>query len=117
MSIPVSFAHFHNPLFFAGRNWGEKIDVRNRAKGSVVMTYDRQNKELCVQCEGKTTYIPSSNIVSYEPIPESLSAQAMHFAEAIPNPVVNPPKKVSAQASGPHDHVFAGKGGGKTNDR
>lgn len=117
MKINVSFAHLHSPLFFAGRNWGEKIDVKNTAKGKVTMSYDRDSKELQIQCEGKETFIPSSNVVSYEPMPEGLEAQAKHLNTPPVNPLVNPPKgKIKAQASSPMDHVHQGLGGGKTND-
>lgn len=104
----VSFVHLHSPLFFAGRNWGEKIDVKNTAKGKVEMSYDRGEKELLIRCDGHTSYIPSSNIVSYTPLGETHTKAVKPTSDASANPNVN------AQVSGPHDHVFAGLGQGQT---
>lgn len=122
MKVNVAFAHLHGPLFFAKRNWGEKLDIQNTSKGRITMTYDREAKELHLECEGKESYLPSTSIFSYEPIPASLDAMVEHLSTPSANPLVNPPKgkpgpkpKVTAQVSGPHDHVFA-QSPGKTRD-
>lgn len=105
--MEVSFAHLHTPLFFAGRNWGEKLDVRHTAKGKITMTYDKEEKTLHVRCDGLEAYIPSSNLVSYSPLKNPpLKVQEVSHAGAVPG--------MNAQVSGPHDHVFAGLGGGQT---
>lgn len=119
MKLDVIFVHLHNPLFFARKNWGEKIDIRNTAKGKVSLVYDRDTEELEIKCEGSTAFIPKSNIVSYEPMPQEVEVQAIKLLEPVINPLVNkakPGPKTKAQASSPTDHVFAGAGAGKTND-
>lgn len=104
--IDISFLHLHAPLFFANKNWGEKIDTRNTHKGKIEMVYDRDLSEVLIKCEKHVSIIPISNVVSMtpfttEPLPETVShASANH--------------KITAQVSGPHDHVFAGAGAGQT---
>lgn len=107
--LEVSFIHLHSPLFFAKKNWKEKIDSRTDrgpAGGKIVMEYDRSEKELCLTCEGHTAFIPSSNVVSYAPL---------IAATAPVNPIASKGAntRIRAQASTPHDHVFAGPGGGQ----
>lgn len=118
MKIDLSFAHLHGPLFFANKNWGEKLDVKNTAKGKIQLSYDREHKELTVKCDGFTTIVPSSNIVSMTPIPEAMPAQVNQPLEAALNTAVIPPRgpgRPKAQVSGPHDHVFA-QNAGKVRD-
>lgn len=106
--IEVSFVHLHTPLFFAGRNWGEKLDIKNTQKGKIKMFYDRREKELLIQCDGHASYIPSSNMVSYTPVGETHTKAVQPTTNVSANPQIN------AQVSGPHDHVFAGMGAGQT---
>lgn len=116
MKISLSFAHLHTPLFFARINWGEKLDVKNTAKGKLKLTYDRVEKELIVECDGRMTIIPTSNVVSMDPIPESLEAQVTHDMLTPVSPFVPPKGKRTAQASSPMDHVHQGPGNGKVRD-
>lgn len=114
MRIKAAFAHLHSPLFFAKVNWGDKIDVKNTAKGKVELTYDRTNDELEVTLGNKTTFIPKPSIFSWEPLEVEAPRQE---PEIKPEPAKPRQTKLSAQASGPNDHVFAGPGSGKTNDK
>ncbi len=107
--LDVTFIHLHAPLFFAKKNFKEKIDSRidkGPQGGAIEMEYDRSEKELCLKCEGHTAYIPSSNIVSYQTAVASTPAV---------NPIATkgPNTRIRAQASTPHDHVFAGQGAGQ----
>lgn len=108
--VKVVFTHLHAPLFFAKKNWKEKIDARTD-KGpqgaKIEMEYDRDEKELCLRCDVDEIFIPSSNMISY--VPEGKAAAVV---KPTSNASSNP--KIQAQVSGPHDHVFAGQGAGKT---
>lgn len=104
--VKVGFATLHGPLFFAGRNWGEKLDVRNTAKGKFEMEYDTDGSTLTVRCEGKETFLPHTSVFSYEGTTTEKRIEPVSHASANP--------KIQAQVSGPHDHVFAGKGAGQT---
>lgn len=66
--MKIRFAQLHSPLFFAGVNFGDKLDV-NSAKGSgLKMLYDRNTKELNLEYKGKITIMPTeSNVVHMEP--------------------------------------------------
>lgn len=118
--IEISFLHLHSPLFFAKRNWGEKIDSAVHHKGKVEMVYDRELGEVLIKCEKHTSIIPISNVVSMTPVSDSLEEQAAAGPQIVANPLVNPPKGkpgpktiLKPQASSPHDHVFAGPGAGQ----
>lgn len=64
--MKIKFAQLHTPLFFAGINFGEKLDASKRT--GLTMLYDRANKELNVQYAGRSTVIPTeSNVVHMEP--------------------------------------------------
>lgn len=104
--VDITFLHLHTPLFFAGRNWGEKLDKRQTAKGKIEMTYWRENSEVHITCEKHFAIIPISNVVSMTPIP------AEPLVEPVSKAMAN--AKINAQVSGPHDHVFAGLGAGQT---
>jgi hypothetical protein len=134
--ISLDFAELHNPLFLAGTNLNLKLDPVNR-KG-LILSYDREEKELLVEFNGKVAIIPSSNVSSMTPTSpadigytvakpkvnatvspitshsnptrsaNTAPANGLQAANVAPKPV-----KVSAQVSGPQDHVHAGPGNGK----
>lgn len=110
--VTVGFAHLHGPLFFARKNFKEKIDVRSD-KGPdgtpITMEYDRTEKELVIRCGNHEAFIPSSNIVSYAGLD---SVKKIPQVQTTTNVSANP--NLNAQVSGPHDHVFAGLGQGQT---
>lgn len=124
MKINLSFVELHSPLFFAEKNWGQKLELAKVRSGTIRITemiYDRADKELCLRGQSDKGFfegfVPSSNIISYTPLPEGLGALKAPIAELV-NPLVNPPKaKVKAQVGAPNDHVFAGPGAGKTNEK
>lgn len=116
--INLSFVHLHSPLFFAGRNWGEKLDIKDTRKGQVKISYDRNEKEVILECEGKTTIIPTSNVVSMVPVSDPPLDRKVMIEDQQPKAKPGPKPKFNAnaaQVSGPHDHVFAA-GPGKTRD-
>ncbi len=95
--MKVSFAELHNPLFLAGKNHGQKLF----AKSGMELNYSREDKELAVTYNGKTAYLPSTSVHSYEvsgPGPKDEKPPIVHG-------------KIRAQVSTPQDHVFAADGG------
>lgn len=117
MKIDLTFAHLHSPLFFAGKNWGEKLDIKNTAKGSIQLSYDRTEKELLIKSGGSVAIIPTSNVVSMTPLLEITQCGNVENPKC-PQPVTLAPRgKIKAQVSGPNDHVHAGPGAGKINDK
>lgn len=112
MKLEIGFVHLHSPLFFARKNWKEKVDVRTDKgpQGEVMeMEYCRTDKELKVTCGAHESFIPSSNIVSYSPLKTVEKVPAVK-----PTSGKSANLKINAQVSGPHDHVFAGQGAGQT---
>lgn len=106
MRQPVKFAELHAPLFHAGKNHGLKL----HAKPGLKLWYDRTEKELMVEWENRTSYLPSTSVHSYELMDDSV------IPVEEPKLRVPPTKKIKAQVSGPHDHVFRGEGHGRTKD-
>lgn len=111
----IKFAEVHTPLFIAGTNLGQKLDVSKRP---LRMWYDRVNKDLTVEFNNSVSIIPYSNVVAVTPFDE-------HFQECMPEgetfqtakkaapEVLSLPKgKIKAQVSTPTSHVFAGEGEG-----
>lgn len=89
--MKIKFAQLHTPLFFAGINFGEKLDVTKRV--GLVMLYDRLNRELNVQYIGRSTIIPAdSNVVHMEPGDIEVKKAA---------PITNNGKPVKAQVQVP----------------
>lgn len=122
MKLELSFAELHNPLFLGGTNWGLKLQPNMGSKGKLELAYDRVEKELLIKANGKIAIIPTSNVASMTPMPDSLEHKLAHVDEMPINPTVNPAKgkpgpkpKLNAQAATPHDHVFA-QAPGKTHD-
>lgn len=110
--VDIGFCHFHGPVFFARKNFKEKIDVRSDKgpDGSALsMRYDRDEKEMILRCGDHEAFVPSSNIVSFVPLH---AAKKIPLIQPTSNVSANP--SINAQVSGPHDHVFAGLGSGQT---
>lgn len=109
--VAVGFVHLHGPLFFARKNFKEKIDATDKGPDGTALTmeYDRTEKELVIRCGKHEAFIPSSNIVSYSAL-ESFKK----IPHVQPTSGASANTKISAQVSGPHDHVFAGLGQGQT---
>lgn len=104
MQIKLRFAELHNPLFFAGRNWGTKLDPGVKAELSIF--YDREQKELIVKTGDRECFLPYSSVQSMEAgEPEKRAVQITH-------PIVA--GIASAQVETPYGHVHAGLGQGKT---
>lgn len=102
--IDIKFAHLHNPLFFAGRTWGDKLNLS--AVAGLRMQYDRTEKELIVGFDNQECIVPVTNIQSMqEGIPDKRPQQIHH-------PMVQ--GIASAQVETPYGHVHAGPGHGKT---
>lgn len=74
------------------------------------MSYDRKEKELTIEYNGKVAYLPSTSVSSYQVIGESKQE------EAKPTHTSHPMKRgiQSAQVQTPTGHVFQGEGSGQT---
>lgn len=105
MRILVGMANLHSPHFHAcgitGKNMGERLDASRDAQ--LTMVYDRETKELEVTWQGKTAFVPESNVKAYYELEDKTG----------PKEVRKVVGAVKAQVSTPQDHVFAGPGGGK----
>lgn len=103
MRTPIQWAELHSPLFLAGANLGLKLDPK--VKVGLSMEYDEEKRHLYVTYNKRTARVPEPSILSMnEGVNDSVAEK--------PRPTVV--TKVTAQASSPQDHVFAGPGAGKT---
>ncbi len=114
---PLSFAHFHSPIFFARRTIGDKIiDSDPKCRGVKAYRLSQgQDDGILLELNNETTLIPISNVISYTYLTEE--------KKAVPRPMQEqqkakpgPKPKLSAQVQSPHDHVFQGQGAGKTSN-
>lgn len=103
--IKVKFCEVHSPVFIAGKNLGVKLDPSRL--GGLALFYHREYKELAIQWNGETGYVPSTNIVVYVP-----------GEVKVPAPIVSHPMvagvSTTAQVETPYGHVHAGPGKGKS---
>jgi hypothetical protein len=63
--IEVTFADLHNPVFLAGTNLGQKLDVTKRT--GLVLKYEDDAHRLWIQYNGLTCFTPDANILSCQP--------------------------------------------------
>lgn len=102
--IQLKFADLHNPLFFAGRSWGTKLNPG--AKAGLELAYDREYKELHVKYEGNECFLPFSSVNSME------AGEPVKRTVAPTHPMIAGIS--SAQVETPYGHVQAGPGMGRT---
>lgn len=107
--IDVGFAVLHNALFLGGTNLGQKLDTHHRP--DLKMVYDRAEKELIVTFRGKTSYVPSTNVASYQPGP----ADDRKILQSATLSTLGSSR--NAQVESPMSHVHAGYGHGKTGQK
>jgi hypothetical protein len=105
MRTKIVWAELHAPLFLNGSNLGQKLD--HTTKGGVSMEYDEKQRHLHVNYKGAVARIPETSVLSM------VEADATPRA-AVAAAVKEVGKPITAQASSPTDHVFAGAGGGQT---
>ena len=114
MKIPLSFAELHVPLFLGGKNFGLKLDDKKFL--GLDLMYDQAEKELWITHNEKTAIIPTSNVVSMTPRPDTDGGPLPLKSGPLQMPAAMPGKfssKISAQVSTPTSHVF-GEGPGHT---
>lgn len=119
MKIAIESADLHNPIFLAGTNLQKKLDPSKRM--GLQLTYDMDKEHLLVHYKSRVLIVPLANVSGMD-VPESL---VYLFAPAEDQPAVRaaapmstfPGGKIKAQVSSPTDHVFAGPGGGRANDK
>ncbi len=102
--IPVRFARLHSPLFFGGKNHGDKLEITQQTP-QLSMFWDRANRELHVRWMTEETIVTEANVANYTP-GERFHKESQ-FGSAISKTV-----PFTAQVSGPQSHVFAGPGHG-----
>lgn len=110
MKIPVEIATLHNPWFHrtgatAGKSLGVRLDTREQK--DLKLEWDSDSRMLSITWGGRTGYAMDANVAGIFPFDDQLPAPVTK----LPPPAIK--RQVSAQVSGPHDHVFAGPGGGK----
>ena len=113
--LKVGFLHLHSPLFFAKKNWKEKIDTRTDkgpqgGKVEIEMIEEDGRPLKCImRCEGHELFLPPTSVFSYA------AEKAINKVPLIkPTTGVSANTSINAQVSGPHDHVFGGVGAGQT---
>jgi hypothetical protein len=102
--MEIKIAHLHNPLFFAGKNFGQKLDPGKTA--GLKLEFDEKRNWLVVNWENKQSYVPVTNISAME------AGTPEKYAQQVTHPIVA--GIVSAQVETPYGHVHAGPGAGKT---
>jgi len=102
--MEIKIAHLHNALFFAGRNFGMKLDPGKLA--GLKLEFDTEHKWLIVKWQDKESYVPLANISAMEP------GKPHKYAEPVHHPMVA--GIISAQVETPYGHVQGGLGAGKT---
>lgn len=101
MRTEIVWAELHSPLFLAGTNLSQKLDIKKRP--GLVMQFDEEKHQMYVTFNGNTARVPEPSILSMV----EGKAEEPKKAPAVRGPI-------KAQASSPHDHVFAGPGAGDT---
>lgn len=111
MANELKYIHrieFHAPLFFAGRNFGTKVEV-NKIDG-LSIGYDEKYGLFKISYNGKLATASDTSAFLWELVedqPESPEIVNEHKTSDIG-------KFKTAQVSTPHGHVFEGPGKGKT---
>lgn len=107
MKVKVRLAKTHAPIFVGTKNGtsGKNLKDTLISGGGLGLEYDTDQQELLVTWEGVTTHVVGSTVISYEP--------AIAGVVELPKQTIeHKSSRVSAQVSGPHDHVFQGEGKG-----
>lgn len=104
----LTFVSFHTPVFFAAKNWGNKIEPYHKSTIGKIKAF-LENDTVMLQVGERQSRIPISNVVSYE----FLAGEAPKVEAEIPR--LKPGPKPKAQVGGPTHHVFD-NGPGKARD-
>lgn len=122
----LSFVTFHNPIFFNGKNWGNKIEPYHKAFAGKIKAW-HCGDSVMLKSGGKTGHAPITNVSFYEFFevvetkPMDMKAKAAEIEKSVmPTTITErqkpgPKPKITAQVSGPTHHVFA-EGPGKSRD-
>ncbi len=102
--ISVKFAKLHSPLFFGGKNHGDKLECTQQ-NPHLSMFWDRANRELYVKWQAEETIVTEANVANYTP------GDRFHKEGQISS-TISKAVPFTAQVSGPQSHVFAGPGHG-----
>ena len=112
MTIPLKYLQLHNPLFLAGTNLGNKLDISKRP---IKLIYDREHQEVLVYFNDQVSIIPVPAVSDMIPVDGSIfkldSIDVPDVApkqkEEVLKSMEMAKKRIKAQASSPVDHVFA----------
>src|SRR4051812_28251391 len=107
MRFEAKYVTLHTPLFLAGTNLSDKLDINKRT--DIKLVYDSEDKELYVIYNQQIALVLSSNIASIIPKDVSSFGFDVSTPAQLNTPVPAPSKPIKAQASTPQDHVFAGE--------
>lgn len=113
--IDLKFVELHKPLFIAGTNMGEKLDSYKRE--GLQLQYDPEEEMLLVWYKDALALVPRDTVACMWPINiHETNYKKPTFTLPVKKPVeaaqANP--KITAQVSGPGQHVFNGPGHGET---
>lgn len=104
MPQPLKYVHLHSPLFFGGKNFGEKLDpVNNPQKFAGIKMYlatDDFGPWLFIEWGDRVSRLPLSSIHSAE------EGEIQKPKVVLPAPTGKP---IQAQVSTPQSHVFEKK--------
>lgn len=99
--LKIKYAQVVHPLFIAGTNLGDKLDITKRT--GLEMAFDQASQLLYVKLKTETAIVKDWSAI----IPGTTEA---------PKPAEPPKiqKVIDAQVDSPTSHVFAGEGKGHT---
>jgi len=106
--MELKYVILHTPLFLAGANLSDKLDIRKRS--GLSMDYDKKDGDL------KVYYQPPNHEKEMAIVPLS-NVAAMIPADPVRETQVKKPEAkgpIKAQVSTPTSHVFEGEGKGQT---
>lgn len=112
----IYWIQFHSPLFFAGRNFGEKVQV-DKIQG-LKIAYDDELSLFNIEYNNpqlpgiRKAKMPWTSAYLWETVEDKEAANVPEVVNEHVTQDVNKIKK--AQASTPQGHVFEGPGKGKT---
>lgn len=80
MKIDLKFAELHTPLFHAGTNLGQKLDIKKRP---IKLIYDRTEKELIIFFNNEVTILPHGNVAAMTPIDSTMFIKEYGFKDIV----------------------------------
>lgn len=103
----IRWVQFHSPMFHAGKNFGDKIEVK-RHEGLKIL-FDEKERRFHIDYKGRKAVMPEMSAFIWESVGNDDIPMIVneHRTERFEG-------RLEAQVSTPMGHVFEGKGKGKT---